>query len=223
MVRKSKMIGQTVNGFLILDSKHKNNDTWFTVKCVNCGHVSEMGRRVVKNGTTGCENCGTQYRKRRNGKGYHGMKLYNIYMGILRRTEYDCKNDDGHERIYKARKIKMCDAWANDFTEFLKWAQESGYKDGLMIDRIDNEKGYFPNNCRWATQKEQANNRRNNKIIEYNGKSMNAAQWADYLGVPRHIIYNRLRYGWSVERTLTENIDISKRSKRKEQRNGDSI
>lgn len=211
MTRKSKMIGKTVNGLIILDSKHKNNDTWFTVKCVNCGHVSEMGRRVVERGITGCESCGTQYRKRRNGGGYYGTKLHNIYMGILRRTEYD--KDECHERIYKARKIKMCEEWANDFTKFMEWAQESGYKDGLTIDRIDNEKGYSPSNCRWVTPKEQANNKRNNKVIEFNGKRMTAAQWSDELGFQRHVIYNRLRYGWSVERTLTTPIDTRKRRK----------
>lgn len=75
---------------------------------------------------------------------------------------------------YGGRDIKVCAEWSGEqgFENFYKWAIKSGWKDGLTIDRIDNDKGYSPQNCRWATMEEQAKNRRNTHIYFYNGKQM---------------------------------------------------
>jgi hypothetical protein len=63
-------------------------------------------------------------------------------------------------RIYGSKGITVCDEWKNDFMSFYNWAMASGYKDGLEIDRIDNDKGYYPENCRWVTKSQnQANSR----------------------------------------------------------------
>ena len=104
---------------------------------------------------------------------------------------------------YGGRGITVCDEWKNDFQAFYDWAISSGYKAGLTLDRIDNNKGYSPDNCRWATMKEQSNNRRNNAHLVFRGERKTVTQWAEDTGISRNTLYKRLSNGWDVERTLT--------------------
>lgn len=103
---------------------------------------------------------------------------------------------------YGGRGITVCDEWKNSSDSFIEWALENGYNDSLTLDRIDNNKGYSPNNCRWATMKEQANNTRKNVVIKYNGEEKTISQWADELGINRNTLSNRIKRGWSVERAF---------------------
>ena len=96
----------------------------------------------------------------------------------------------------------------------------NGYSDELQIDRIDNEKGYSPDNCRWVTVKENQNNRRSNLIVEYNGERDTVAKLADKYGKNRHLIYQRLKAGWNVKDAFEKEINKSKWSnKRKAKEN----
>jgi hypothetical protein len=79
----------------------------------------------------------------------------------------------------------------------------SGYKEGLTLDRIDNNKGYSPDNCRWVTVKEQSNNRRSNTHLVFRGERKTVTQWADETGISRETLYKRLTNGWDAEKTLT--------------------
>lgn len=106
---------------------------------------------------------------------------------------------------YGGRGIKMCQEWIDDFQAFLS---DMGTRPPrTSLDRIDNNKGYSPDNCRWATRKEQNNNQRSNIILTHEGRSQGLSKWADELGIPRKVIYDRLfRYQWSVQRALTNPI-----------------
>ena len=79
----------------------------------------------------------------------------------------------------------------------------NGYKEGLTLDRIDNDKGYSPENCRWTTVKEQSNNRRSNTWLEFCGERKTISQWSDYIGVSVDTLCHRLKNGWSIEKTLS--------------------
>lgn len=105
---------------------------------------------------------------------------------------------------YIAKGIKVCDRWLESFDNFFKDMGKAPSRKHTL-DRIDNNGNYCPENCRWATTKEQNNNYSQNRVIEFNGKTMNVTQWAEFLGISRHRIYQRLNKGWSVEKALTYN------------------
>lgn len=127
-------------------------------------------------------------------------KLWKIWSCMRQRCNYP--KDDSYEH-YGAKGIKVCQEWNVNFQAFAEWALSNGYKDGLTIDRIDSTKGYEPANCRFATAKEQANNRSSNHPLTFRGCTKNMAEWSDEFNLPRHVVSKRIKAGWSVEKTLT--------------------
>ena len=128
-------------------------------------------------------------------------RLYGIWKGIKVRTH------NTHHKDYKycgAKGITICDEWDKSYEAFKEWALNNSYRDDLTIDRIDNSGNYCPENCRWADLYTQANNKSNNHLITYNGKTQNMTQWAREIGVRRELIKDRLKSGWSVEDALTK-------------------
>ena len=99
-------------------------------------------------------------RKKTHGKS--NTKLYEVWKAMRRRTKRE--NSQAYEN-YGGRGIGICEEWEKDFETFYKWAIENGYREGLSIDRKDNNKGYNPDNCRWTTRKVQNNNTRANRMV----------------------------------------------------------
>ena len=108
--------------------------------------------------------------------------------------------------LYGGRGIRVCPEWQH-FEPFYDWAMANGYKDSLSIDRIDVNGNYCPENCRWATAKEQARNQRSNRLVLYNGKTQTIADWADELNINPITLRTRLSHGWSVEEALTTPVN----------------
>lgn len=102
---------------------------------------------------------------------------------------------------YGGRGIKVCEEW-HKFENFLKWAEASRYKDGLTIDRSDNDKGYCPENCTWRTRQEQSENRRNVRKITMNGETHTLSEWARITGLDRQTIRKRIADGCPPELIL---------------------
>lgn len=94
----------------------------------------------------------------------------------------------------------MCQEWLDDFMNFYNWAMANGYADDLRIDRIDVNGNYEPSNCRWITNAEQQNNKRNNKMIEYKGETKTLAEWCRFLSLNYYTTYSRIFVlGWNAE------------------------
>lgn len=105
-------------------------------------------------------------------------RLYRIYRGMNKRC-YDNLTDA--YKYYGELGVEICDEWRSDYINFKTWAIQNGYKDNLTIDRINVNGNYEPSNCRWVDMKTQANNKKNNRIVEYKGESKTLAQWCEEL------------------------------------------
>lgn len=133
------------------------------------------------------------------GKIIHGKRntrLYRIWLQMKNRC-YNIKTQ--RYKDYGARGITVCDEWKHNFQAFYNWSISHGYADNLTIDRKDNNAGYSPDNCRWATVTEQNRNSRSCNFITYKGQTHILKEWCEILNLPYGTILSRKRYGWSVE------------------------
>lgn len=117
-----------------------------------------------------------------------GTRLYHVWQGMKART-----NPDYNHGNYSKNHVDICEEWNNDFQNFYDWAMLNGYEEGLSIDRIDNKLGYYPDNCRWADNKTQCNNRETCIHITYQDKTQTLMQWCEELNLPYKQIYSRYK------------------------------
>lgn len=165
-------------------------------KC-ECGNETEVRSRCLINGHV--KSCGCLAKERLITPGMYGTKIYERWHSMKRRC-ID-RNAIGFKN-YGGRGITVCDEWLR-FEPFYDWAMNNGYTNDLSIDRIDNNQGYCPENCRFSTVKEQNNNRRNNVWITFRGETRDIQQWAEVTGIRYRSLYDRLKQGWTIEKALT--------------------
>ena len=168
-------------------------------KC-DCGNYVTVNSYALRTGHTRSCGCYMQERVREANK-KHGLNKSRIY-----RTYYNIKNrcTNPHYYLfhrYGGRGITLCREWSgeNGFENFYKWSMENGYRSGLSIERINNDMGYSPLNCKWATMKEQQNNRSTNRRVTAAGQTKTMAQWADILKVPYSTIQSKTMRGKAEE------------------------
>lgn len=172
-----------------------------------CGTKRIIRASILKSGKS--KSCGCHKNDYNRIHGGKGTRLYEIWRHMI----YRCENPENQAyEKYGGRGITVCDEW-HDFVCFREWAMENGYKETLSIDRIDNNKGYCPDNCRWATSEMQMNNRRMCNVLEFNGEKLTLSQWAKKTGIPRSTLLNRIKRGWNIEKVLTEPIANTGRKK----------
>lgn len=205
MGKTKDLTGQIFGNLTVIkqaESDKAGNSQWLC-KCV-CGNTKTIRGDHLKTGTSKSCGCLCCVNKKH---GEAKTRLYGIYHSMRARC-----NNVKHKsyKDYGGRSISIYPEWEKDFLAFKEWAYNNGYKDTLSIDRIDVNGNYEPSNCRWITNKEQQRNRTDNRLLTYNNETRCAVEWAELLGIPKNIIYDRLRKGWTVERTLSVSVNNCK-------------
>lgn len=203
---KRDILGQRFGRLFVDRFKGESGKDRTRVICLcDCGKTKDIYLYSLLSGDTqscGCYNSESAT-KRFTTHGHAGWRKekrapeYNAWCLMLSRCK---KPNNNAYKDYGARGISVDPAW-EDFSKFLR---DMGPRPkGTTLDRIDNNKGYGPSNCRWATKIEQARNKRNNVNLTFDGKTLCASAWAEITGLPHKQILRRVRYGWPVERILT--------------------
>lgn len=169
-------------------SRDARGNTLYCYKCA-CGRKKVLRKSQVDNKYI--LSCGCLKKTSNKNHGMSHTKIYYIWRGMLERC-YD-KNNKAFKN-YGERGITVCDEWRSCFDNFYR---DMGDKPkGMSLDRIDNNKGYSKDNCRWATHVEQCNNTRSNIYITAYGLNLTVLQWAQAFEVPSKRIYHRISRGW---------------------------
>lgn len=165
--------------------KRENNKTYWQCEC-ECGNRLVIPITYLTSGDTkscGCLRKETSAQRQRKKAYIKNHRLYSIWIDMKRR----CYNKDRNNYIYYGAKgVKVCEEWKKDFRNFQDWALKNGYKDNLTIDRIDYNRNYQPDNCRWVTIFEQNNNLSSNHKICY--------EWKIYPSMSSFCRENKLNY-----------------------------
>lgn len=205
------VIGKVFGRLTITDIEPCNGEKNIRVQVVcSCGIKKTVRLNHLTGGTT--LSCGCLKREKpsatRHGhySGGKASKAIEAYRSMISRCYHPRNASYAH---YSERNITVCLRWrkgdgdvlgADCFLADMGPCPSSAHS----LDRINNEEGYSPENCRWATAEEQANNRENNRYLTHVGQSMTVAQWSRRLGWPVSVITGRLVSGWAVERALTQ-------------------
>lgn len=196
------IVGKKYNMLTVLKfDSIKNEQAMWLCKC-DCGNEKVLRGSRLKEGVT--TSCGC-YRVGRLKK--HGLSTsneYTIWHDIRRR----CKKENNINYAgYGGRGIGVCERWDNE-NGFMNFYDDMGKRPSKKhsIDRIDNSKGYSKENCRWTDDITQANNRRGNRVITYDNKTMTVSQWERELKMPSNNIATRLAKGWTIEDAISKPI-----------------
>lgn len=213
MNQRLDLTGETFGRLKVLGiDKKVGKRIYWKCECQCGGRTSTLAYNLRSGITRSCGCYAKEaFEKSKVTHGKSRTRIYHIWSGMISRCEhaYTPKN----RRNYIERGITVCEEWKS-FENFCSWSMSHGYADDLTIDRIDNDKGYSPDNCRWATYHEQNLNRRNNVRITFNGETKTLTEWGESTGIPKRTIKYRIDTGWAVEDALTIPHTPRKRSTR---------
>lgn len=191
------MLGKKFGQLKVLSLSHKDTKGRYFYKCFcDCGKQTIVRGSSLRSQNT--KSCGCV--KRGGRKPTHGMSnnpMYLRWKTMLSR----CHNPKSTSyKDYGKRGVVVCKQW-HTFENFLKDMGNPPYS-GAELNRVDNNKGYSPENCCWATDKTQSRNRRNTRWIKYRGKTMSLAEWTDALGLSYKVIWLRMKRGKSFSQAI---------------------
>ena len=193
-----------------IEKKTLNNRPRYFYECkCECGNIVIREKSNLREGKM--SSCGCYPAGKMNAK--HGLWSYdNKLYGVWQTMKARCFRQNCHKyKDYGARNVTVCDEWKNDFKAFNDWAFANGYKEGLSIERIDNDGNYEPSNCKWITKEAQAKNKRSNVFIEFNNERHCLAEWARLLNINYKLLHQRLKNGWSIEKAFLTPLQTIKK------------
>lgn len=209
MARFIDITGNRYNRLKVLERIEGVQPATWKCKC-DCGNITIVRGTNLKTGAV--KSCGCLKHEEHNTHHLSNTKIYGIWNAMRNRCYY--KKGKAYKN-YGGRGITVCDEWKNSFETFYKWAMENGYKDGLSIERMDNNCGYSPDNCKWINKGEQAQNRRRNYSVTINGVTKNLTEWCKEYNIDYGLVHNRChKLHWDFEKALTTPCDITKRNKK---------
>ncbi len=148
----------------------------------DCGNNTEVLKRNVKNNKTKSCGCLAESTKIKPIHGYFGTPIYKVWDSMIYRC-YNIHCASYHN--YGGRGISVCNIWRHSPKAFIDWALSNGFSDGLQLDRIDNNAGYSPDNCRFVTPKENCRNKRNNVLVNFNGRLVCKKEYSEITGLSK--------------------------------------
>lgn len=198
-MRKAKdHSGERYGHWLILERGSK--EKYWICRC-DCGTVCEVNIDNMKSGrSNNCRKCQSKKTaKRMTTHGESESHLYYVWYSMRKRCS--CVSSKSY-KDYGARGISVCKEWNENFEAFRDFAKLNGYREGLQIDRINNDGNYFPENCRFVTKTENSWNTRRNRTVTYNGKQYKLPELAHLKNLKANLVSERIRKGWSVEEAV---------------------
>lgn len=189
---KPSLIGQTFFKLKVISDAPRRHRQAFSVCLCECGVQTIVNNSHLKFGRTkGCLNC----RPKKHGLSHSGT--YTSWAGMKSRTG---NPKDLNYKNYGGRGITVCQRWLDSFANFL--ADMGERPEGTSLERNDNNKGYYKENCCWATKIEQANNARNNRRATVRGISGTLANLIRHFGVSSDLVRARIKLGWPLEKAF---------------------
>lgn len=205
--KKASLIGLTFGRAKV--TSHATNDKWgnprSTLLC-SCGTIFVSANGDLRKGDT--KSCGCLQKEKRITHGMSGTATYRAWGNMIQR----CTNPNlPNYHRYGGKGITVCEEWLNSFEAFHR--DMGDCPEGLEIERVNNELGYFKENCVWGTYIEQARNKSTSRIVTFSGITACLAELCEFFNKNYHRVLHRLQKGWSVDRAFLEPCNNQKNPK----------
>lgn len=191
--RYKDLTGQKFGRLTVIGLKESHTRKKYWICQCECGNIKTVRSDSLQSGAIRSCGCLKKEQDKKNLTKHYshmqsGTRIYNIWQGMKSR----CYNiHDPRYHRYGGRGIIICEQWLNDFNSFYDWSMHNGYSDILTIDRIDNEKGYDPDNCRWVDLKTQSRNRDSNIKITIGNATKTLMEWCEIFELDYKAIHAR--------------------------------
>lgn len=198
MKNSNDLKGKKFGEWTVIERSSKTssgNQNWLCV--CSCDREFEVRGYTLKNGSsTKCKHCVVPHSKTK----YTNDPIKIVWRGMKQR----CYNQN-HQAFkhYGGRGIKICKEWLEKPYMFYEWAYDNGYCKGMSIERINNDDGYSPSNCKFIAMSKQSEHRRTNNYIEINGETKTLGEWCKKYNIKRSTASSRIQRGWLPEKAIT--------------------